>query len=127
MQVKLDHDIREIERWFENTRLVINAKKSNTMFISTALKDKHLVKSTTEVILPDSLLECVNNQKVLGIKLDNHLTFVPHINFIFSKMSILSGLLWRIRDCIPETTNPFLQFLFLASDGLLFKCMGSLH
>ena len=64
-----------------------------------------MVKSTTEVILQDSPLECVNDQKILGVKLDNHLTFVPHINFIFSKMSSLSGLLWKIRDCIPETTK----------------------
>ena len=60
---------------------------------------------TLNLFLENVPLSCTNKMKVLGVTLDDRLKFDHHINDICTKISRLSGMLWRIKDFIPHNTK----------------------
>ena len=102
---KLIHDLLEVGKWCENSRLVINQNKSNSMIICSPYKIRFLTDTNMNLFLNGSNLESTNSQKILGLHFDNHLKFDGHIECLCKKMLSLSGLLWRIRLFLPETAK----------------------
>ena len=102
---KLNHDLLKIEKLCENTRLVINQNKCNSMLLCSSQKLRFPKGTELELLFGGSPLCAVNSQKILGVYFDSHLKFDDHINFICNKMICLSGLLWRIKEFLPEATR----------------------
>ncbi len=53
--------------------------------------------------IDNTVIEQVPTFKYLGLHLDNNLTFGEHINTICKRVDQRSGLLWRVRNFIPES------------------------
>ena len=90
---KLNHDLLKIEKWCQNTRLVINQNKCNSILLCSSRKLRFLKGTELELSFGGSPLCAVNSQKILGVYFDSHLKFDDHINYICNKMICLSGLL----------------------------------
>jgi hypothetical protein len=46
-------------------------------------------------------IELVNEFKFLGLKIDTHLTWTPHINFVANKLSRVNGILHKLKHFLP--------------------------
>ena len=69
--------INEIDRWYKNNRLKINADKTNVMIISSRAKGIH---TELNIKLNDTKLKQVNSARYLGVnKIDCHLTWDEHV------------------------------------------------
>ena len=93
----LNHDLFEVGKWCETSRLAINQNKSDSMIICLPYKIRFLTDTNMNLFLNESNLESTNSQKIFGSYFDNHLKFDGHIECLCKKMLSLSGLLWRIR------------------------------
>ncbi len=59
-----------------------------------------LKPESLNVVMNDTVIECVCEMKYLGVIIDRHLSFNSHINKLCGKISAKMGLLWRIRNFI---------------------------
>ena len=88
------NDLADIEKWCYDSRLIINANKTESMFITTSQRARLNDMYTLNLLLENVPLSCTNKMKILGVTLDDRLKFDHHINDICTKLSRLSGMLW---------------------------------
>lgn len=91
-------DLNLLNLWFQSNLLTINIAKTNYI-IFTAINKK--ISDFTPLRINNQLITKVDNEKYLGLLLDNFVTFKPHINKIKAKLVSLTGALRGIVKCLP--------------------------
>jgi hypothetical protein len=94
----LAHDLNNFTQWCFKNKLVINKQKSKCILIYSRQRARYLEKETLSLFIDNTKLECVEKIKILGLIIDKNLTWQHHINNLCQKLSLLVGLLWRIRS-----------------------------
>ena len=95
------HNIRE---YFLRRGLLLNANKTQCMFIGTPqyiskIPEDTVIKCNNEIIRPS------HHVKNLGLHMDRHLTFGPHIDELCRTVSGILMYLNRIKDYFDEETR----------------------
>ena len=73
-----------------------------------------------QIILENNVLEQVDNTKLLGVYIDQHLEWKTHVNFIAAKISKSVGLLYKAKYYLPSKSlqhyamHLFIPILFTA-------------
>ena len=85
IEEKLQSDLDNISNWCINNNMSLHPQKSKCMLISS----KHRKKVTRQLALKlnDTNLENVTIHKVLGVYIDNTLSWHPHIDFVCKKLN----------------------------------------
>ena len=73
------------------------------MLICSHQKFSVLETDLLNVKIHNICLENVANQKILGLIIDNNLSWKPHIDKLHSGLSKFTGLLWRSRLMLPHS------------------------
>ena len=84
-------DLAKIIEWLVNNKLVLNVAKTNAMFLSKIKVDK--LTFNNSISISNTLINFVNNIKLLGVQIDDELNFDSHINNICKKINKKSYLL----------------------------------
>lgn len=109
----LSHDFNQVIKWVENNKLVLNVNKTKNMIICTTRKRKKLkpwylthnnvqIKEVAEVTL-------------LGIKIQNNLSWTAHITDLSRKVMTMAGMVGRIARYLPK------NIIKLVSHSLIFS------
>ena len=87
--------------WLYSNRLLINIKKSNFIIIGT----RHNVANIDNIALriDDQTLQQCSSTKLLGIHIDQNLTFHNHMHYLITKISNKIALIHRLRQFLPHT------------------------
>jgi hypothetical protein len=93
------NDINLLHRWLLCNLLTIN--ESKTKYIIFSAKNK-IIKSHEPLVINGVTLQTTEQEKYLGLILDNKLTWKPHIDSLRSKITSLTGALRRIVRCLPK-------------------------
>ena len=96
-----DHQL--VQRWCKDNSLTVNTKKTKVMFFS--LNKNLLFRETCHCSLSNQPLEVVDTYKYLGITLDTHLTYKPHIKNIITKVTHKLSVLSKIRKYLDVYTS----------------------
>ena len=93
VQAQLQCNLDICSKWLHDTKLTVNASKSQVMLVGPKCKvqDEHLT-----VYLNNSNLQQSSSTKLLGINIDSYLNWKPHVEFVISKVSVKVGLLHRL-------------------------------
>ena len=94
-----------LSSWCNTNKLVINAKKTHSLVICNHQKRRFLPMQSFQMNIDGIEINCVDSVKMLGVIIDINLTMASHIDTICTKISKLSGLLWRIRKSLTFTTK----------------------
>ena len=94
--LSLSHDLTAIEHWCMSNRFVINVQKSSVMIICSRQKRKFINVDNFNLKLYGSILPLVSQQKILGLTIDDNLTWKEHIVSLCNRLSSLTDLLYRI-------------------------------
>ena len=100
-------ELAKYESWAASNRLSLNVDKTKCLLISNI----HNHYDTNRIKLNGHDLEFVTSSKFLGIILDNQLKYDEHIRYICSKISKSIGILYRLRDIVP---NPCLKMIYFS-------------
>ena len=100
INMKLNNDMKKIHDWCNDNDMVINTEKSKSMIVGSCHKLQN-ADSDLKILYEDILLENVENEKLLGIYIDNSLSWSEQINHMVSKISSRLGLLSRLRTYLP--------------------------
>ena len=103
IQNSLSSESNMICRWFNANRLSVNNTKSNVMLFSGARsRHKNGVVNIPVGAGSSNYLNQVSSVKYLGVELDEHLTFINHVDKLCRKIKSRTGVLRRMRHFINE-------------------------
>ena len=96
LQESLNTSVSEVFNWALANRLPLNEKKTKVLTV----KGKRLL---TKINNPGSLLSNVVNFKLLGLEIDEELSFSEHITTVCKKVTQRIDLLKKIMNYITQT------------------------
>ena len=97
----LNHDIQRVQTWCAENHMIINENKTTCMLIGTKQKLSKLSNSTLAINVNDMPIENVDNERLLGVRLDNSLHYTKHIDDVCRSLSSKVALLNRIKQFLP--------------------------
>ena len=115
-QLKMNHDLGNLNKWLISNKLTLNTAKTEFMLIRSKQKLSTL-SSQPELSIDNVPIEKVTSVKSLGIFIDENLRLQTHIDKLSKKITSAIGAIKRIRDFVPTPTlyciyNALIQSLF---------------
>ena len=93
----ISEDMLLVKEWLIANSLTLNASKS--YYIIFTLKK---VPNNLRITIGDHVLDRKTQGKFLGVILDEKLSFSEHIDYVTSKISKLTGLLYKLKTFFPS-------------------------
>ena len=113
----LNTELRKVSNWIMSNKLTLNTDKTHFMVSSPLLTPS----VQTSITINNSTLKEVSDSKFLGIIIDNKLKWKVHVDTVKTKVSLLTGVIFRLRNCI--STNCLRQiYLSLIYPHMLYCC-----
>ena len=107
---QLDQDSKRIVEWFSNNSMIANPAKFQLMFLGKRLNyDELSIKVNGETLLPKKEV------KLLGVTLDDNLTFCKHIKTMCSKANNKISAFRRMRKFVSLDKAKILYNAFISS------------
>ena len=100
IEAKLSIDLKHLESWFNMNHLIVNTSKTNAMLICSSQKRQKLSKTIINVNLFGKSISNVDSIKMLGLTIDQNLSWKNHILNLAKTVSGLTGLLYTMLICL---------------------------
>ena len=84
---RLQEDINRLDAWSELNHMSLNEKKTKYMIVTTRQKRQNLKGVTPPLFIQNKQIDEVQAHKLLGITLDNNLTWSSHIRTLCKTVS----------------------------------------
>jgi hypothetical protein len=105
LEFSLQRDLEEISTWCRRNKMVINPTKTKAMLLTTRQKRAKLGRKSLDVDIDGNPIQMVEVEKLLGIHIDQHLTWDHHIHKLSVILSSKLRLFRRLRFLLPQTTR----------------------
>ena len=89
--------LNELNIWCKNNGMVLNTAKTKVMLITTMQKRNGIVNDIIELKYNNDPLQTITNGKILGIFVDNNLSWSEHVKHITKKIASNVWLLSKIK------------------------------
>lgn len=96
----LQCDASEANKWSKRNKLPINYNKTTCMIVGTRQKLRD--RQELNINIDNTSISAVNKQKLLGIYIDEHLTWNQHIDYLCSTISSRISLLKQLSNYVPN-------------------------
>ena len=101
VEQKLDSDMANIMNWCDDNNMAINYEKTNTMLITTNQKLHTLPVQEINITVNGKQLENVQKVKLLGVVVDQHLTWKDHVDKVHKTVSMILARFRSIKPFLP--------------------------
>ena len=95
---KLNNDLKALTHWLLANKISLNASKTEMIYF----RKKGTQRPELKIVLNGIKIEPKSKIKYLGLIFDEHLTWIPHINTIVSKLKRANNLLAISRHYVPK-------------------------
>ena len=102
----LNLSIAEIVDWAASNKLPINDGNTKVMLI-TGKRLPSKINEEMTLTIKGTELELVPSAELLGLEIDSELSFTFHVEKLCEKLSQRSGVLKKIRSCLPTKQRLF--------------------
>ena len=102
LKVSIQFDLQSVAHWMRENRLSLNVGKTKFMMVGS--RNRLSMVPEISVSLNGELIDNVTVFKYLGMLLDNHLQFHPHIDKLVDKTSSKLSLLYKTRWLFDQNT-----------------------
>lgn len=111
----LNQELIKVSDWIRSNKLTLNTNKTYVL-ISSPLMARPVI---TAIKIDNIILKEVNETKFLGVIIDEKVTWKIHIETLQTKVSLLTRIIYRIRnylneDCLRQIyftlVNPYLLY-----------------
>ena len=109
LERNLSVDLGNVERWCFINKMVLNLKKTKCMLISTYQRMHKLTSKVLNICVNNEPLECVSSDKLLGVVVDENLTWKGHVDKVHRTVSMLLAKFRRIKPYLP--TDARIQYV----------------
>ena len=106
LEISLNQDLNILVTWFSQNYLTVNSLKTQGMLLGS---HTHV----PEFFIGDTKVELTNSLKILGVTIDNKLTFCEHISNMLKKVYAKIGVLRRLKRLMPHSVSLSLYKAYL--------------
>ena len=109
----LDQELRRVVKWVSDNRLVLNIGKTKSILFGS----KHQLQQNPklDLFIDNTQIEQVHEVKLLGITIDNQMTWSKHIDNIVCRMGRGVAAVRRVSTCLTvETRKQVLNAIVLS-------------
>ena len=92
-------ELDKINSWFKANKLSLNIKKTNFMIFKTFKKENVIIEPPS---IDSKQLERLTQTSFLGVVLDQHLSWKPHISELATKIAKSAGVIFKCRFYLPK-------------------------
>ena len=98
----INKDLEDVSTWCDMNRLIVNEKKSKTSLICSSQKRTRLDIDSYNIVFNNDIIEYNQTQKILGVHIDDNLSWKNHVDYTCTKISRLIGLLNRLKYYVSK-------------------------
>ena len=106
----MNAELEKILRWSVSNRLALNSQKTGAVVFSNRLHDDDRAMFLT---IDNANVCFLDDIKFLGITLDNKLKFKEHISNVCLKLSKAVGIMFRLKNFLPQKSLIGLYYNFV--------------
>ena len=101
----LSQELGEVERWARETKMYMNMQKTKVLLVTGKRPRERIVQDTGKlgVKTDDAEIEQVADHKLIGMIIDEDLTYEVHIDKLCNKLSKRLGRLRHISPYLKKT------------------------
>lgn len=81
--------------------MILNASKTQSMLVTGKCLPSQLTDCKLDIRVNGSQIEQIHTKKLLGIIIDDQLTFDDHVDYLCKKLARRIGVLRKIRAYLP--------------------------
>ena len=101
----LNEDLKNFQDWCIRNDMVVNVPKTKAMFIASRNAANRILENNQDLKLSDETIHITTNEKLLGVHIDNTLSWTAQVESTIKKCSSLLHLLNRIKCYLPVPTR----------------------
>ncbi len=101
IETQLNADLLTVNNWCSKNNMIINPKKTTSMLIGTA-KRKHSINTNLCIHLGDHIISQVDQQKLLGVNIDQYLDWKLQIDQICKNISSRLFLFSKVKKYLDK-------------------------
>ena len=98
----LNTELEKVNKWTKANRLTINASKTELLIFTNKTNYSN---ENDKIYLDGVTLHPSDHTRFLGVVIDTNLNFKLHITQILDKISKHAGILYKIKDCLPNSAR----------------------
>ena len=102
IEQQLQTALHKLSEWSKENGMLINTAKTKVMLITTPQKRIHLNNNNLQLTYNNEELSVVASDKILGVLIDNNLTWTNHIDAVAKKIVSNVWLLSRIKEYLSS-------------------------
>ena len=107
----LQHSVDNLINWTEMNHMTLHPDKTKFMLVTTKQKRQNLLPNLPPLTIKSDIIQEVQNHKVLGITIDNNLSWTPHMNAVCKKISTKIFQLSRLKHFVNFRVTSHIQSL----------------
>lgn len=111
---KLQSDVKEVEKWCNLNNMALNPLKTKTMIIGSKGKLNKVKVNELNITVQGCQIENVTTQKVIGVYLDQNLTWSRHVKYVCDRVNSYLYLLMRISKYLTPETRKIYYYGYIA-------------
>lgn len=112
----LQKDIDKVTKWSELNHMALHPHKSKFMLITTRQKRQNIKSKLPDLKVYDKVLAEVDSHNVLGLSIDNSLSWSAHVSSLSKKISKKVFQLNRIKHLLDEHTRKLFFHAYIQPD-----------
>jgi len=116
-------DLREVERWARENKMYMNMQKTKALLVMGKRLRKRIVQDSGKLVVKGDNTEIENfvNQKLLGMIIDEDLTYEVHVDELCNKLSKRLGLLRHISPYLKKNQR-IIYFNAIIKPLMMYAC-----
>ena len=103
IESNLQTAINNLHIWCQNNGMILNSAKTKVMLVTTNQKRQRLNNDNLDLNFNNEPLTLITNEKILGVYVDNNLTWSEHIKRLTRKIASSIWLLSKIKKILNQT------------------------
>ena len=112
----LQSDVDKLETWSELNHMALHPNKSKFMLVTTRQKRQNITCKSNGLKIHGKILEEVNSHRLLGINIDNNLSWSNHVSMLSKKISKKIFQLNRIKHFLDQHTRKLFFHAYILPD-----------
>ena len=126
LEMQINKELECLNKWLVVNKLSLNVSKTEFMLVTTRQK-RAFINDALSININEKPIRQVKTAKMLGLHIEETLSWTKQVEFIYKKVSPLLGLLKRVRNYVDLNTlvniyksliQPHLEYGCVVWDGL---------
>ena len=102
IETNLQSTLNNLQAWCRDNGMILNSSKTKVLLVTTTQKRQRLQNENLDLKFNNESLTMITNDKILGVYVDNNLTWSEHIKHLSRKITSSIWLLSKMKKFLSQ-------------------------